>query len=349
MNTHLQIVPSPAAAPSASARLTPGDHLLSHGGCGYEGAAAILDALAEATKHIAAELRAPAGAAPLVSGVGRRNIHGEDVTRMDQSSHNAVVGACMKCHAVASITSEEEEGGAVEFPDHPSASLKLYVDPLDGSSNLGVDVTVGTIFGAYSVGELQPGRKQMLAGYAVYGPATRLVYTAGFGVHMFTLDPAIGDYILTATDVKMPPRGNIYSINQAYERSFRPELRRFLKKLADERSYSLRYVGSLVADFHRTLLNGGIFLYPGSKLRLMYEANPLARIAEEAGGLALTNGSRPVLDVEPADRHERIPFFCGSAVEMTELAQVMGVKRGSRMPFRLPRTSPIKFFTRSWR
>ena len=177
---------------------------------------------------------------------------------------------------------------------------------------------------------LQPGRRQIAAGYVVYGPSTMFVYTAGHGVFGFTLDPAIGAYVLSHEHLLMPPQGTYYSVNEANADAFPEPYRRFLADLRAGRAgraYSSRYVGSLVADFHRTLLKGGIFLYPptqsrpSGKLRLMYEANPIAFLAEQAGGLA-TNGHIPILDVPPTDLHQRTPFLVGSPTEM-ELLMTM--------------------------
>jgi fructose-1,6-bisphosphatase I len=206
---------------------------------------------------------------------------------------------------------------------------------LDGSSNIDVNVTVGTIFSIFALPEsdrytdansacLQPGAHQLAAGYVVYGSSTIMVYTTGHGVHGFTLDPAVGEYVLSHENIRMPSEGNIYSSNDAYWDTFPAEYRDYIMHLrsgATGRKYALRYIGSLVADFHRTLLRGGVFLYPptkshpGGKLRLLYEANPVAFIAEQAGGIAL-DGRQRILDIEPKTIHQRTPLVIGSRAEL---------------------------------
>jgi len=213
-------------------------------------------------------------------------------------------------------------------------------DPLDGSSNIDVNVSVGTIFAILRRPEdesgsntdnwvLQPGRKQVAAGYVVYGSSTMLVYTGGQGVHGFTLDPHIGEYVLSHPDMRMPASGRYYSVNEAYRDTFPQPYRTFLERLrvgALGVRYGTRYIGSLVADFHRTLLKGGVFLYPPTrdhpkgKLRLLYEVNPIAFLAEQAGGGA-SDGARGVLDIQPESIHQRTPVVVGSSVEMAEFAR----------------------------
>src|SRR5690606_4591724 len=200
----------------------------------------------------------------------------------------------------------------------------LLYDPLDGSSNIDVNTSIGTIFSIHrkvSTGEdgveadcLQPGSKQVAAGYFIYGSSTMMVYTTGNGVHGFTLDPALGEFLLSHPNIQSPPRGKIYSINEGNESKWDEATRTYIRHLKEKdaasgRPYSLRYIGSLVADFHRNLLKGGIFLYPGptAKLRLLYEAAPLAMVAEQAGGLA-TTGSDRILDITPESLHMRVPL-----------------------------------------
>jgi fructose-1,6-bisphosphatase I len=210
-------------------------------------------------------------------------------------------------------------------------------DPLDGSSNIDVNVSVGTTFSVMrrpkvdKVSDpdewlLQPGSQQIAAGYVVYGPSTVLVYSVGNGAHGFTLDPSIGAYVLSHENIRMPPAGKYYSVNEGNRDSFPREYNFYLDRLrkgALGHQYSSRYIGSLVPDFHRTLLKGGIFLYPptadhpSGKLRLLYEANPIAFIAEQAGGVA-SDGRRRILDIEPESIHQRTPLIVGSRVEMAE-------------------------------
>jgi fructose-1,6-bisphosphatase I len=219
----------------------------------------------------------------------------------------------------------------------------VIFDPLDGSSNIDVNVSVGTIFSVLRrepdptcsrdtlADVLQPGYRQVAAGYVVYGSSTMLVYTTGNGVYGFTLEPSIGAYLMSHDRMTMPTSGALYSVNDANSESFPEVYRGYLHRLregVDGRTYSLRYIGSLVADFHRTLLKGGVFLYPptrahpGGKLRLLYEANPIAFLAEQAGGMA-TDGTRRILDLVPTSLHQRTPLVVGSKAEMELLANMM--------------------------
>jgi fructose-1,6-bisphosphatase I len=230
--------------------------------------------------------------------------------------------------------SEENEGIITPPEGKASGKYVLLFDPLDGSSNIDANVSVGTIFSIYkrvsdpSSGPgtiqdcLQKGSQQVAAGYVIYGSSVMLVYTTGHGVHGFTLDPTIGEFLLSHENITTPKRGKIYSINEGYYRYFFDGVKKYIKYLQQEdkathRPYSARYIGSLVADFHRNLLYGGIFIYPrtkkapNGKLRLLYEANPLAFICEQAGGRA-TDGYRRILDIEPEELHQRTPLFIGS-------------------------------------
>ena len=216
----------------------------------------------------------------------------------------------------------------------------MVFDPLDGSSNIDVNVSVGTTFsvlhrpadGREDVASrvLQPGKAQVAAGYVLYGSSTMLVYSIGSGVHGFTLDPSAGAYVLSHENIRMPQQGRYYSVNEAYHDEFPPHYRVFLDRVRHGelgRRYSMRYVGSMVADFHRTLLKGGIFLYPptadspNGKLRLLYEANPIAFLAEQAGGSA-TDGTRRILDIQPSNIHQRTALVVGSPVEMAAFRQM---------------------------
>jgi fructose-1,6-bisphosphatase I len=220
----------------------------------------------------------------------------------------------------------------------------VVFDPLDGSSNIDVNVSVGTIFSILQCEPdptgnrdplqdvLQSGRKQMAAGYVVYGSSTMMVYTTGNGVTGFTLDPSIGAFFISHHRMRMPNQGSIYSVNEANADTFPDAYREYLAMLRSGkagRTYSSRYIGSLVADFHRTLLKGGVFLYPPTKqysqgkLRLMYEANPIAFLAEQAGGMA-TDGKQPILDIQPTGLHQRTPLLVGSKTEMELLMKLVG-------------------------
>jgi fructose-1,6-bisphosphatase I len=222
--------------------------------------------------------------------------------------------------------------GIVEIPERfPKGKYLLLCDPLDGSSNIDVNISVGTIFSILRRADgnkvskkdfLRPGKEQVCSGYIIYGSSTMLVYTTGHGVHGFTLDPSFGEFLLSHENIKIPGKGKIYSINEGYANRWHPGTQEYIKKVKDE-GLSGRYVGSLVADFHRNLLKGGIFIYPADKkspkgkLRLLYEANPLAFIAEQAGGKAST-GEKRIMEVEPEELHQRTPLIIGSKQDVEE-------------------------------
>ena len=235
--------------------------------------------------------------------------------------------------SVGVIASEEEDEARL-LNDSPAAKYAVIFDPLDGSSNIDVNVSVGTTFSIFRRPEgatgddpnqwvLQKGTEQIGAGYVVYGSSTVMVYTVGNGVHGFTLDPSIGAFVLSHENIRMPKQGKSYSVNEAYMDDFPPNYQNYINHLrsGDAGSYRSRYIGSMVADFHRTLLRGGIFIYPpteahkSGKLRLLYEANPIAMIAEQAGGFA-TNGEKRILEIDPQKVHQRTPLVVGSQHEM---------------------------------
>jgi fructose-1,6-bisphosphatase I len=241
------------------------------------------------------------------------------------------------------MASEEDEEPIVVERDRKHGTYVVIFDPLDGSSNIDVNVSVGTIFSIFRCqtdpgGQrpplqdvLQPGRQQLAAGYVVYGSSTMLVYTTGHHVTGFTLDPSVGAFLISHADIRMPAHGSLYSVNEANADSFPEGYRRYLAHLRSGvtgRTYSSRYIGSLVADFHRTLLKGGVFLYPPTKqygtgkLRLMYEANPIALLAHAAGGRA-TDGRRDILDIQPTGLHQRTPLVVGSREEMDLLMKML--------------------------
>jgi fructose-1,6-bisphosphatase I len=266
----------------------------------------------------------------------RRNVQGEEQQKLDVIANNALIHCLGSRGTVGVMASEEGEEPVVVPRDRSHGKYVVVFDPLDGSSNLDVNVSVGTIFSVLQrepdpsesrdplLDVLQPGHRQRAAGYVVYGSSTMLVYTTGNGVHGFTLDPSIGAFVISHEKITMPPRGNLYSVNEANADTFPDSYRRYLAHLrsgATGRAYSSRYIGSLVADFHRTLLKGGVFLYPPTKpypqgkLRLLYEANPIALLAEQAGGVA-TDGKRRILDINPDNLHQRTPLLVGSREEM---------------------------------
>ncbi len=302
----------------------------------------LLSGITLATKMIEAKIRR-AGLLDMIGAAGATNVQGETQQKLDVYANQALLHCLGLRDSVAALISEENEEPITFDREIGTGEYVIVFDPLDGSSNIDVNVNVGTIFSIFrrpGPGEsfrsavLQPGSRQLAAGYVVYGPSTIFVYTAGNGVFAFTLDPAIGAYALSHDNLKMPDHGTTYSVNEANAASFPEAYREYLARLRNHaagRVYSSRYIGSLVADFHRTLLKGGIFLYPPTaahaegKLRLLYEANPLAFIAEQAGGMAI-DGQRRILDIEPSDIHQRTPFIIGSREEVSQLQNLLGSK-----------------------
>jgi fructose-1,6-bisphosphatase I len=294
----------------------------------------LLSAITVATKMTQARV-ARAGLLDMLGSAGGINIQGEEQQKLDVYADNALIHCLGVRENVAIIASEEcDEVITFDGRSGPGKYIVLF-DPLDGSSNIDVNVSVGTIFSIFALPEedrytdansavLQKGAEQLAAGYVVYGSSTIMVYTTGHGVHGFTLDPAVGEYVLSHENIRMPTEGSIYSSNDAYWDTFPKEYQDYIMHLrsgATGRKYALRYIGSLVADFHRTLLRGGVFLYPptkshpNGKLRLLYEANPCAFIAEQAGGMAL-DGKQRILDIEPTTIHQRTPLVVGSKSEL---------------------------------
>ena len=282
-----------------------------------------------------------AGSLDLSGGTGETNVQGEDQQKLDLYANERFKSAlAVRGHVCGMLSEEEEAFTAFSDANNPISKYVVALDPIDGSSNIDVNVPVGTIFSIYkrisdpgeSVTEadfLQVGRKQIAAGYIIYGPATMFVYTTGNGVYGFTYDPAIGEFFLTHPYLSFPEKGKIFSVNDGHSSRFSQGVRDYITFCKEEnkeqgRPYTSRYVGSLVSDFHRNLLKGGIYLYPGlegspdGKLRLLYECNPLAFIAAQAGGVA-TNGVADILDIEPTSLHQRSPLFFGPKSMMDEL------------------------------
>ncbi|HEX8559734.1 MAG TPA: class 1 fructose-bisphosphatase [Pyrinomonadaceae bacterium] len=294
-----------------------------------------------ATKMIESQVRR-AGLAGVLGPVGSVNVQGEAQQKLDVYANEALIHCLSLRDSIGIIASEENEEPLALRYDSPDAKYAIVFDPLDGSSNIDVAVTIGTTFAIFRrpdgdrAGDplqwvLQPGREQVAAGYVVYGSSTVLVYSAGNGVHGFTLDPLVGSYILTHEDIRIPESGQYYSVNEAYCDRWPPLYARYLSRLKSGetgRRYSSRFVGSMVADFHRTLLRGGVFIYPPNteypegRLRLLYEANPVAFLAEQAGGAA-SDGRRRVLDVVPRDIHQRTPLVVGGRAEMEEFERCL--------------------------
>jgi fructose-1,6-bisphosphatase I len=281
-----------------------------------------------------------AGLVEILGFAGQQNVHGEDVKKLDVFADGLLVASLRETGAACGMASEEQADMIAPSKLGESAKYLVFFDPLDGSSNIDVNVSIGTIFAIYrrkSAGGpptkddfLRKGSEQTAAGYFLYGTSTMLVYSAGHGVHAFTLDPAIREFRACQFDIKTPARGAIYSCNEGNSSKWDQPTRRYVESVrtgtSGHKPYTSRYVGSFVADFHRNLLKGGIFLYPGDvqasgppkgKLRLMYEGNPMAMIVEQAGGLA-TDGSQRILDIQSLDIHHRTPLVIGSKQDVED-------------------------------
>lgn len=275
-----------------------------------------------------------AGLVDILGDAGEQNVQGEDQKKLDVYADEQFIAALKACGVCCGLATEENQHSVI-FDDNLSRDGKYIVcmDPLDGSSNIDVNVSIGTVFSIYirksAVGQkaqnydfLQKGDEQVCSGYIVYGSSTMLVYTTGQGVYGFTLDPSIGEFCLSHRNIRTPESGSIYSINEGNYVRFKPGIKSFIKYCQErdektKRPYTSRYIGSLVADIHRNLLKGGIFLYPetetheSGKLRLLYECNPIAFLVEQAGGKA-TSGTHRIMDIDPESLHQRVPFYAGS-------------------------------------
>ncbi|ETX03271.1 MAG: fructose-1,6-bisphosphatase [Candidatus Entotheonella factor] len=302
----------------------------------------LLTQIALAAKIISREVN-KAGLVNILGFTGEKNVQGEAVKKLDIFANEKMIDALTYSGHVCVMGSEEDAEPIALPPEVSRGNYVVMFDPLDGSSNIEAAITIGTIFsihrrlssGADGTLEdlLQPGHKQVAAGYVVYGSSTMMVYTTGQGVDGFTLDPSVGEFLLSHPNIRTPERGNTYSANEGNYQYWHPEMQRYMdhiheKDPASKRPYASRYVGSLVADFHRTLLYGGVFLYPADskdpktptgKLRLLYEASPLAMVIQAAGGKAST-GTENILDVQPNKLHQRVPLVIGSRAEV-ELAE----------------------------
>jgi fructose-1,6-bisphosphatase I len=300
----------------------------------------ILYDMALAAKLITNKVRR-AGLVDILGSAEQENVQGEIQQKLDVFANETIIKAMDHGGWLCAMASEEEPD-VIPIPDgFRCGKYVLCFDPLDGSSNIDVNVPVGTIFSVMRKitrgpkGELedmlQPGRRQVAAGYIIYGSSTMLVYTTGQGVHGFTLDPGIGEFLLSHPNIRIPERARYLSVNDSYEQDWSESVKALMRRYrgldGEQRALSVRYVGSLVADFHRNLLGGGVFCYPSNrrsprgKLRLLYEANPLAFIAEQAGGLA-TDGATRILDIHPTELHQRTALYIGSRKEV-ETADAM--------------------------
>jgi fructose-1,6-bisphosphatase I len=296
----------------------------------------LLNAIALAGKRISRDVNR-AGLANIIGLTGGTNVQDEKVQKLDLIANRQMENALAPTGLVCAIGSEEDDGPVHVEHGENGRYVALY-DPLDGSSNIDVAAPIGTIFSIYRrktpVGStsnaledlLQPGRDLAAAGYILYGSSTVLVYTTGAGVHIFTLDPAIGEFILTDSDFKCDGDTRVYSTNEGNSPRWDESDQEWVAQLKAE-GYSARYIGALVADFHRNLLRGGIFVYPGDskapkgKLRLLYEAAPLSFVIEQAGGKS-TDGHQRVLDIEPTELHQRTPLYIGSAHEVDRIMKM---------------------------
>lgn len=323
------IVKNQAEYPSASGELT-----------------SLLSSIRRAAKVVNREINRAGLVTDIIGGSnGSENVQGETQQKLDVFANDMFKAALEARGEVCGIASEEEDH-YVAFDDKRQSNAKYVVlmDPLDGSSNIDVNVSIGTIFSIYrrisEPGEpvnmedfLQPGVNQVAAGYVVYGSSTMLVYTTGNGVHGFTYDPTLGSFCLSHENIRIPEQGAIYSINEGNYIKFPEGVKKYLKFCQEKdpdtkRPYSSRYIGSLVSDFHRNMLKGGIYIYPSGtsnpngKLRLLYECNPLAFMAEQAGGKA-TDGFRRIMEIKPTELHQRTPYFVGSSKMVDKAGELM--------------------------
>jgi len=302
---------------------------------------AVLSQIIFAAKVVAAQVSHAGLAEDILGGIGMKNVQGEEVQKLDVFANKMFINTLNYIGKVC-VMASEEEADMIHIPQkYPKGDYVVMFDPLDGSSNIDVDVSIGTIFGIYKriskEGNgvlddlLQPGYKLFGAGYIIYSSSTILVYSTGNGVNGFSLDPSVGEFVLSHPNIKTPSRGKIYSANEGNYAYWKKGTREYIDHLKSEgnnlkKPYTSRYIGSLVADFHRNLLKGGIFLYPEDskdpkkptgKLRLLYEANPLSYIVEQAGGYASTGYER-ILDIKPTELHQRVPLILGSKDDVKE-------------------------------
>ena len=308
--------------------------------------------IALAAKVISREV-SKAGLVEILGSAGEVNVQGEQVMKLDVFANETLIRMNDHTGRLCAMGSEENPD-IIPIPERfPCGKYVLIFDPLDGSANIDMNVSIGTIFSVHrkvSAGQrgalkdfLQPGYKQAAAGYIIYGSSTMMVYTSGQGVHGFTLDPSVGEFLLSHPNIRIPSRGEYYSINEGNYHYWSEGVRRYVDylKASDEatgRPYSGRYIGTLVADFHRNLLAGGIFMYPADtrdpkkphgKLRLLYEAAPMAFIVEQAGGRA-SDGTRDIMHIQPELLHQRAPLFIGSREDVDEAEQFIREYRESR-------------------
>ncbi|WP_027184924.1 class 1 fructose-bisphosphatase [Desulfovibrio inopinatus] len=307
----------------------------------------LLNELILSAKIITREVN-KAGLVDVLGFTGEINVQGEQVRKLDEYANSILIHRMERAGVLCAMASEENADLIDIPPTFPKGNYILIVDPLDGSSNIDVNINVGTIFSIYRRPDdndhscadlsdvLRKGSEQVAAGYFLYGTSTMMVYTTGKGVHGFTLDPGVGEFLLSHPDIMTPPRGNVYSVNESYWNYWDEPTQQAIMAMKTPQPHrrkpcSARYVGSLVADFHRNLLTGGVFFYPKDsldpkkphgKLRYLCEAAPLAFICEQAGGMA-TDGEKRILDIEPQTLHERVPLFIGSRDDMLDTMHIL--------------------------
>ena len=306
----------------------------------------LLNELILAAKIISREVN-KAGLVNVLGFTGDTNVQGEKVKKLDEFANSVLIYRMQRSGLLCAMSSEEN-ADLIEIPDtFKRGDYILIFDPLDGSSNIDVNVNIGTIFsifrrtgvnGPVTLDEvLQKGSEQVAAGYFLYGSSTMMVYTTGDGVHGFTLDPSVGEFLLSHPDMKTPDNGKIYSINEGYWNYWDEPTKKVVRHFKSQdnvrkKPYSSRYIGSLVSDFHRNLIYGGVFMYPRDsrdpmkntgKLRLLCEANPLAFVIEQAGGMAI-DGENRILDIDPHDLHQRVPLFIGSKNDVLKVKEIYG-------------------------
>jgi len=306
----------------------------------------ILSAIKLASKIVSHHINKAGLAKEILGSSGSENVQGEDQQKLDVFANETFISALSARGVICGVASEENDS-YITFDDKVNKEAKyvVLIDPLDGSSNIDVNVSVGTIFSVYkrksNLGEkvqlsdfLQSGNHQVAAGYIIYGSSTMLVYSTGSGVNGFTFDPGIGVFFLSHPNMKIPESGNIYSVNEGNLRQFKKPIVKYIEYCQEEnlsaskKPYTARYIGSLVADFHRNLLKGGIYMYPSTKsspngkLRLTYECSPLAFLIEQAGGRAISENER-IMDIIPSELHQRVPFFIGSKNMIDKLEQMI--------------------------
>lgn len=306
----------------------------------------ILSAIKLASKIVSHQINKAGLAKEILGSSGRENIQGEEQQKLDVFANDSFINALSARGVICGVASEENDS-FVAFKNNVNNDAKyvVLIDPLDGSSNIDVNVSVGSIFSVYKRKTikglpvelkdfLQPGNQQVASGYIIYGSSTMLVYTTGSGVNGFTFDPSIGVFFLSHPNMKTPSQGAIYSVNEGNLTQFKKPVAEYIKfcqsqkKLQGKQAYSSRYIGSLVADFHRNLIKGGIYLYPSTesnptgKLRLTYECAPLAFLIEQAGGRAISESQR-IMDIIPSELHQRVPFFIGSKSMIDQLEEII--------------------------